>query len=354
MKKAKTINKIIELDDDLSNEDALLIESNTDVFKNIKLGIQKIESVVKKYPNIEIRIVNKLDNSSMDYTKISLIKKELLNSNLIDNERVKILLAGSISFNSYDRNTSIREQYFSIKEIYETEKIIEQIANDIKNYNFSPLESIFAAYLIVTQYKDYKELEKESGDFSYYTSPLSRSIYNILLNEYIVCEGYARFFNKILAYLNIPSSEVIYKVTGGGHALSLTKVYDEKYNIGGSYLFDPTFDNALKRNNEKNNIHTNLNIPISNFCLSAGEFENANKKISTFDLLYKDISEDDLPSLEKNSIVFIYVSNDSLETSILEECLKNVYVKIYNKEDENLFRLIDDLLIQRGEKTKKR
>jgi len=354
VKKAKKINKIVDLDNDLSNEDEILIESNTDVFKNIKVGIQKIESVVKKYPNIEIRIVNRSDGSSMDYTIISLIKKELLNSNLKENERVKISLAGSLSFNSYNRNIYIREQYFSMKKIYETEKLIEQIANDIKSYEFSPLESIFAAYLIVTQFKDYKELEKDSGDISYNTSTLSRSIYNILFNDYIVCEGYARFFNKILAYLGIPSSEVIYKLPGGGHALSLTKVYDEKYNVDGYYLFDPTHDNYIKRKNEKNNIHMSLNIPISYFCLSTSEFANANKNISTFNLLYKDISEDDLPSLEKNRIVFNYVSNDSLETSILERCLKTVYTRIYNKEDEYLFGLIDDLLIQRGEKTKKR
>ena len=40
--------------------------------------------------------------------------------------------------------------------------------------------------------------------------------------------------------------------------------------------------------------------------------------------------------------------------NILERCLKTVYTRIYNKEDEYLFGLIDDLLIQRGEKTKKR
>ena len=72
----------------------------------------------------------------------------------------------------------------------------------------------------------------------------SRSISKSLSNGYIVCVGYSKIFCQLLSELGI-NSNLVYiepKNGGGGHARVIVKVIDEKYNINGVYVFDPTWD----------------------------------------------------------------------------------------------------------------
>lgn len=143
---------------------------------------------------------------------------------------------------------------YTKEEFIESEKILDDLIEPIKKSNLSPYEKYLAVYNIVKQYKTYKDNITKKSE--------ARSLKNILTNEYIVCVGFATLLTTLLDRVGIPSIPVSalvedtsfnlpfleeYKCTIlGGHKRNIIKIDDDKYNIHGIYLVDPTWDNNLE------------------------------------------------------------------------------------------------------------
>ena len=109
--------------------------------------------------------------------------------------------------------------------------------------NLSPTEILMYAYDIMKTFR-YKE-NKEDKD-------KSRYLHNIVMTDYIVCVGYAKFMEQILKENNIKAIAVgvtcdLGNGEYGGHERNLVYLDDDKYDIHGIYAIDATWDSAKGR-----------------------------------------------------------------------------------------------------------
>lgn len=109
--------------------------------------------------------------------------------------------------------------------------------------NLSPAEILMYAYDIMKTFR-YKENEEDKDK--------SRYLHNIVMTDYIVCVGYAKFMEQILKENNIKAVEVgvtcdLGNGEYGGHARNLVYLDDDKYDIHGIYAIDATWDSAKGR-----------------------------------------------------------------------------------------------------------
>lgn len=181
-----------------------------------------------------------------------------------------------------------------LNELKKTQKIINDIVDNIKKYNFSPIEQIMYVYDIVRSRVYTKESESESCEES-------RDLTKVLLGDKIVCLGYARILNVILNKLNINNilNLLKRKDCDKRHALNIIYIDDKKYDIQGIYYFDPTWDSKRSDNN--------------NYLYSYQFFANTKKEIENYQhYIYKD---ETLPFFNDN--------------------LKEVLKKIYDTKGKN-------------------
>jgi len=124
-----------------------------------------------------------------------------------------------------------------------TTDAITNMINEIKKYNFSPMEKIMYAYDIVRN-KVYVEVDENQDKM------ISRNLSSALLGDKIVCVGYAVIFRTLLDLLEIDCKEIrlFHPDRKGGHARNLIYVQDEKYDIDGVYYFDPTWGSKKEEN----------------------------------------------------------------------------------------------------------
>ena len=115
---------------------------------------------------------------------------------------------------------------------------LNNIIEDIKNVELSPLEKIIFIYDLVKE-KPYKHEGEEDSSFD------SRSVFRSITGDSIVCLGYANIMESILHRLGyrvlIDNLEGLSKGEPG-HARLLVYLKDEKYNVDGVYVIDPTMD----------------------------------------------------------------------------------------------------------------
>lgn len=168
----------------------------------------------------------------IDGTKISLEEyKELLDEydfNKLTNRNIKVY------YQKYN-------EAISIFELYNVSCQINFIAKKIKKYNLSPFEQLILVYDIVKN----NVYTKENANDSPFAS---RTLNNILNNDYIVCAGYVTMANAILKSLGSNVTSIL--CDNDTHCRGLVYIKDKKYNIDGVYVFDPTFDRKMDNDNE--------------------------------------------------------------------------------------------------------
>lgn len=141
---------------------------------------------------------------------------------------------------------------YTLAEYIEEDKKLETLVKDIKEANLSPYEKYIAVYNIVKKYKPYKASDDPMH---------ARSLKYILDNEYMVCVGYANLLEALLGKIGIKSCRLSVDVDTSydkgftvenipvehnGHARLFVNIDDDKYNIHGIYMADPTWDNDLE------------------------------------------------------------------------------------------------------------
>lgn len=138
--------------------------------------------------------------------------------------------------------TDENEAPISLEDYRITTEEITYVAEKIQAYGLSPLEAAIYAYDYA---RDRLYVKEKSND---YTD--SRDLSKVLLGDEVVCVGYARILNAILNKLGITSSLYNVRSVKEGHAITIARIKDEKYNVDGVYYFDPTRDRKLDETND--------------------------------------------------------------------------------------------------------
>lgn len=138
------------------------------------------------------------------------------------------------------------DELITFKEYKDTVEAIDKRINDIKKYNFSPLEKIMYAYDMVRD-KVYVEVDENED------KGISRNLSTALLGDKIVCLGYANVFKALIERLGIECDiiQLMQPDKKRGHARNRIFVKDDKYGVNGIYYFDPTWDNKKNESDTK-------------------------------------------------------------------------------------------------------
>lgn len=183
-----------------------------------------------------------------DYIKLNpkLKMKKILFANPLDLEYSTLLEVKKYlgEFNNVYFKVDGNDELITIEDYEKTVNKIQDILLHIKQYNYSPFESVLHAYDLVRD-KQYKE--EDIGE----KTTVSRDLTSALLGDKIVCSGYANIFTSVLTNLGI--SAIVHELNGNGetrnHAIVLAYIKDDKYDIDGVYDFDVTIDSKKDDNN---------------------------------------------------------------------------------------------------------
>lgn len=179
-------------------------------------------------------------------TLIDKVKKYNINVEYI-NVKLKRSAYNDLEINSI-KDKSIIKFYttsykkISIEEIKEMNKLLDLCVSDIKLSKLSPYEKYIAVYNIVKSFKEYR-IYKDDDFKDFIDNDESRSIYLVLNNLYIVCDGFSKLLETLLDRVGI--SNISFGSIKLNHALNYVNIVDEKYNIDGFYISDVTNDNEL-------------------------------------------------------------------------------------------------------------
>ncbi len=231
----ETINNIV-IDSNISDKE---IKNLKFLSKEAIIHISPSPSKKEDWSNLTNKL-EKINSLGRKYT----IQIDIKNRKNFKSELPKLKNLSNIEINlSYDL------QEYSLDEYIKEEETLDNLIKDIKNSNLSPFEKYIEVYNIVKKYKEYKENPEDLKQ--------SRYLKYILDNDYMVCVGYAKLLEVLLEKIGIESCE--YSTTifeaetennmnkdvdlKGGHARLLVNIKDDKYNIDGYYIADPTWDN---------------------------------------------------------------------------------------------------------------
>lgn len=137
---------------------------------------------------------------------------------------------------------------FDYNSVANADRIIKENANEIKKHNYSPIEKLLHAYLIVSRFRKYTLEDKTTESDS-----ISRSVYGILNSDKIVCVGYSEYLKAIIYELGDENLKVFANSIGmiryingaqdyGFHRNNISYLKDDKYKVEGFYYLDPTWD----------------------------------------------------------------------------------------------------------------
>ncbi len=219
--------------------------------KNIR--IKKIDDLIN-LPNIppDTKII--IESScieNFDAIRNQLVKQGLNNDIILEFDDKNRF--NDIIFNFADyKNLYVKhkDNIIPFKKYLELEKLLYMMIEPAKK--LSPFEKYIYAYNIAKKYKNYKFNQNPNE---------SRNLYNILENDYIVCQGYINLLSDLLDKLQIPNTQLSVSVDKSysnvgngniplenkpinnvGHSRIYVNIVDPKYEINGFYIGDPTWD----------------------------------------------------------------------------------------------------------------
>ena len=134
------------------------------------------------------------------------------------------------------------KDYYSLKELIKTDKVLDEVIAKIKDANLSPLESFLSVYQYLLKFQYKAEQRSENEEDNHRAVYLSRDIISIMNSDYIVCEGYARIMDYLLSNLGITCFKQTLYVDGGAHMNNLVYLEDDKYQVKGLYYSDSCWD----------------------------------------------------------------------------------------------------------------
>jgi len=168
-------------------------------------------------------------------------------------EKVTVNIGSTIDIYNYDYSyldklaketkISITNRFFEEVEYEEFKSQIEGIKwyrSLINNSDLSPLEKLIYAYDIMKSFPYNKDPKNDIE---------SRNPAKVLSSTYIVCVGYTNVLDEILRNVDSNLRHIAVDVDCfdekdylGGHSRSMIYIDDDKYDIHGPYILDPTWD----------------------------------------------------------------------------------------------------------------
>ncbi len=198
---------------------------------------------------------------------------------------------------NYEGNTKT-SSYDDFKGLVMSMKWYRSLLND---YDLSPVEKLAFGYDIMKTF-EYKEATNEDV-FE------SREPYKIIKTGNIVCVGYTNMLAEILkgtegisfTDFSVSCYKEDDKTLSGYHSRGLVKVDDDKYNIHGVYVVDPTWDSYKKNGNERlGKDYTALDL-YTYFLISPEDY----KKV---------FPHDSVPNFFKKDYEYLNLNMDNLDT----------------------------------------
>lgn len=350
----------------------------------IKSGVsipepQKYEDIIKVTDDNKVYI--ELDNLESIEKALEYLKKEGIDQDLlIELEQEKFnefIITDNIEFfeNLHKNNININFKYdngekeFSLKQVLDDEHFLQKAAEDIKSKNFSPLEELIAIYDIAKVFKPYS---KENDRFS----AKSRSVYEYLDNEYMVCAGYADLICNLGHRVGARCSKIRLDTTKEGHVRNYANIVDPKYGIDGYYAMDATWeqdgklkvgryeqlrstyeDFLLTTEEGRNNAETGVQIKVDSYdkiftCQTPEELRQADSKTSNRVIeqirvldpeFYKTIQGFDLKKDDYANVILDYlkskINNPVSKEALLDAVInvkKSIYLNFSEKDFEDM------------------
>lgn len=252
---------------------------NTEITISTSCNIKDIIETLRKFNKNNKVIIEVFDNKKLteEMTMLGCFKSDydLEENNIVINP------------------ISISGKSISLNEYIEYERLLYSIADQAKD--LSPYEKLIYAYDITKKFKRYKTPKKDNKNANDLPREekarlrgMSRDLYAILDNDYIVCVGFVNLLSDLLTKMGIDNigqsveidiarhksikqllaitpnwkelspqekNELIARQTSfipktdyEGHRRIMVRLKDEKYGIDGLYFSDPTWDNDLERN----------------------------------------------------------------------------------------------------------
>ena len=228
-----------------------------------KPKLQEEKSFFTFYNELKQQDIDEIINSKSDNIKVTFRYNNYENifsniellGNLKNNINFKIDIDNKNEFNDYIfnnlnkidnpniiiNNINANAEEIKISEYIKYERILIDIAKTA--LDLTPFEKYLFAYNIVKNYKEYKKSDSWNE---------SRTLYDSLNGEYIVCAGYTRLLEDLLEKLNVESKQFSVLVfdeetqQNMPHSIIQVNINDEKYGINGIYYGDPTNDADFK------------------------------------------------------------------------------------------------------------
>ena len=181
-----------------------------------------------------------------------------------------------------------------IKFYYNLSKFLNSIDILKDNYKLSPLEVFLLVYDKVCNFKEYKSYPDK---YPVYKQGNLKYLFN---SKYMVCSDYSILLVAALSYFGIDARDFLLilehyeedKLKEEIHARVLLKLKDDKYNINGIYISDPTWDKKSVfthslMTHRRTTLEEDLErLNIYDFLFDVKSFEELNNKINF--LLNKD------------------------------------------------------------------
>lgn len=293
--------------------------------------------------NDSLKVVKKLRELGKNNTVIiNITDKKNFNNDLFNSD---------ISYDNVIIKTNFISKSISLNEYVYNENILYSMIKSAQN--LSPLEKYLYAYDVVKRLKEYKENNKDKM--------LSRDLYPILFNNYIVCSGFTTLLGDLLDKLDVPNAEIGVKIglssykaisqlkkkfdwdkispseknklvreqmsfipqESEGHSRLIVNIIDPKYDVNGLYFSDVTWDNDLKKNFYNHCLMTSNKVTSS--------IHKIKLAISPDELLYsKDIYE----FYDKINYILNHKDNSDFKNCDDKECLKELITNLINILDK--------------------
>lgn len=228
-----------------------------ELYITTEIPTEELPNLKYLHPNATIKLKNdsyqcldEIIKHLNQYHKENKIKIDLENKEQFN----QYLFHHPINFNNLWINVDNTE--LPLKEYLKFEKKLYELIEPAKN--LSPFERYIYAYNVTKNFKEYSENVEDKKS--------SRNLYQILESKFMVCVGYSNMFGDLLSKSSIKNKSIsvliddsydkalsgresvegiLKPTTSNGHARRYVYIKDEKYDIDGFYIADPTWDNDL-------------------------------------------------------------------------------------------------------------
>lgn len=260
---------------DLQTLDSLVIKSETannisdDIIKEIndnatikftEPSFSKKEDARDYYQRI-YNFMEKVDICNKKVTfEIPINKRRYFNEIFLDK-----------TFNNINLVVEYDSEKYTFQEYQAEEVELDNLLLPLKGKELSPLEKYLAIYSIVKNYKKYRETTIGEKDES-------RNLKYILHNDFIVCRGFGILLVTLCDKMDIDASMLSVTVDTsydkgfteeekivekGEHARCTISIDDDKYNVHGLYIADPTWDSDFEHDAYNNALMTTDKMQVA-------------------------------------------------------------------------------------------